>query len=79
MTATSIVAKADLDQLIAGNHAQPHSILGAHPAGPGKTVIRTLRPEAGAVSVLLEGKRTPLEQLHPGGVFGGAVDVVPTE
>jgi 1,4-alpha-glucan branching enzyme len=79
MTTTATVAKAELDQLIAGNHAQPHSILGAHPAGPGKTVIRTLRPEADAVSVVLGGKRTPLEQLHPGGVFGGAIDVDPSD
>jgi 1,4-alpha-glucan branching enzyme len=79
MTTTATVAKAELDQLIAGNHAQPHSILGAHPAGPGKTVIRTLRPEADAVSVVLGGKRTPLEQLHQGGVFGGAIDVDPSD
>jgi len=79
MTTTATVAKAELDQLIAGNHAQPHSILGAHPAGPGRTVIRTLRPEADAVSVVLGGKRMPLEQLHPGGVFGGAIDVDPTD
>ena len=58
---------------------QPHSILGAHPAGPGTTIIRTLRPEASAVSVVIGGQRTPLEQLHPGGIFGGPVGVDPTD
>jgi len=76
---TSVPSTAELDQLVAGQHAQPHSVLGAHPAGPGRTVIRTLRPEADAVSVVLGGKATPLEQQHPGGVFGGIIDVDPTD
>src|SRR3954469_4343476 len=34
-------SQEDLDRLAAGAHSGPHSILGAHPAGPGKLAIRT--------------------------------------
>ncbi|HEX8096350.1 MAG TPA: 1,4-alpha-glucan branching protein GlgB [Jatrophihabitans sp.] len=69
----------DLDRLAAGSHSGPHSILGAHPAGAGKTAIRTLRPEASAVSAVIKGERYPLEQLHPGGIFGAVIDVGPSD
>ena len=78
-TQSTSTNQAELDQLVSGNHAQPHSILGAHPAGPTSTVIRTLRPEADRVEVVIGGKRHELEQLHPGGVFGGTVDTDPTD
>jgi 1,4-alpha-glucan branching enzyme len=72
-------SQVDLDRLAAGTHSTPHSILGAHPAGPGKTAIRTLRPEASAVSAVIDGERYPLEQLHSGGIFGAVLDVGPTD
>jgi 1,4-alpha-glucan branching enzyme len=71
--------QSQLDQVVAGNHAQPHSILGAHPLGAGRTVIRTLRPEADAVSVLVDGTSTPLERIHPGGIFAGELASGPTD
>ncbi|MGX7679419.1 1,4-alpha-glucan branching protein GlgB [Jatrophihabitans sp. DSM 45814] len=78
--ATTFNPSADeLDRLVAGNHAQPHSVLGAHPVAPGRTAIRTLRPEADSVSVLLDGKRTALQQIHPAGVFAGVVEADPTD
>ena len=61
---------AALDRLVAGHHVDPHSILGAHPVGT-KTVIRTLRPEASAVTAVLGKRRVPLERIHDGGVFAG--------
>ncbi|HEY2041119.1 MAG TPA: 1,4-alpha-glucan branching protein GlgB [Jatrophihabitans sp.] len=73
------MSQAELDQLVSGSHAQPHSVLGAHPAGENSTVIRTLRPEADSVEVVIGGTRHKLEQLHPGGVFGGTVDTDPTD
>jgi 1,4-alpha-glucan branching enzyme len=73
------VTGEELDRLVGGAHAQPHSILGAHPVEPGHTVIRTLRPGADAASVIIDGKRLPLEQVHPGGVFAATVDVDPTD
>jgi 1,4-alpha-glucan branching enzyme len=39
--------------------------------GQGLVVIRTLRPDAAQVTVLLDGQRVPMAQVHPGGVFAG--------
>jgi len=72
-------SREDLDRVAAGVHSGPHSVLGAHPVGPGRTAIRTLRPEASAVSAVIAGQRYPLEQLHPGGIFGAVLDVGPTD
>jgi 1,4-alpha-glucan branching enzyme len=68
-----------LDQLVGGAHHDPHGLLGAHPTADGRTIIRALRPAASAVSVVIDGKTTPLELLHPGGVFGVVVDGAPTD
>ena len=38
--------RAELERLVGGAHHDPHSLLGAHPTGDGRTVIRTLRPDA---------------------------------
>jgi 1,4-alpha-glucan branching enzyme len=73
------VARDELNRLVAGAHHDPHSLLGAHPTGDGRTVIRTLRPEASRVTAVVDGVRTPLEPLHGGGVFGGVVDGAPTD
>ncbi|HEX9231910.1 MAG TPA: 1,4-alpha-glucan branching protein GlgB, partial [Jatrophihabitantaceae bacterium] len=73
------VARDELNRLVAGAHHDPHSLLGAHPTGDGRTVIRTLRPEASQVTAVVDGVRTPLEPLHGGGVFGGVVDGAPTD
>jgi 1,4-alpha-glucan branching enzyme len=72
-------AKAELDHLVGGDHSQPHSVLGAHPLGPRQTAVRTLRPEADSVSVIIAEQRYPLERLHPNGVFGGVLDGEPAD
>jgi 1,4-alpha-glucan branching enzyme len=72
-------SRQQLDELVAGTHSQPHAVLGAHPLKAGTTVIRTLRPEADSVSVIINGDRVKLEQLHPGGVFSGSVDGDPSD
>ncbi len=59
------VPEADLDRLSAGAHAQPHSILGAHPHGDSVT-IRTLRHGAEAVTVVAGDTRIPLEHERRG-------------
>ena len=59
----------DLDQLVAGAHHDPHGILGAHPVGDGTTIVRTLRPEAAAATVVVGDTRTPMTRVHDGGVF----------
>jgi 1,4-alpha-glucan branching enzyme len=67
------VAAAELDALARREHAQPHSVLGAHPNGDG-VVVRVLRPAATKVSVKpSKGKTVELEQIHPGGIFEGTI------
>ena len=55
---TTTVARDELDQLVGGTHHNPHSVLGAHPMPKDRTVVRTLRPEASAVSVIIGRHRT---------------------
>ncbi len=71
--------RAALDQLVEGRHHDPHGLLGAHQAADGQTVIRTLRPSADAVSVVVGGTETPLRRIHDGGVFAGVVAGAPTD
>jgi 1,4-alpha-glucan branching enzyme len=63
-----------IEQLAAGELADPHSILGSHPQGKG-TIVRAWRPEAQSVNVLVNGETAgKLEMVHPAGVFEGMVD-----
>ncbi|WP_016696453.1 1,4-alpha-glucan branching protein GlgB [Rhodococcus rhodochrous] len=50
----------DLDLLAAGEHHDPHAVLGAHPHPEG-TVIRALRPGAEKVAARIGGRDHPLE------------------
>src|SRR5215217_7107195 len=64
---------SDLDQLVDGRHADPHSILGAHPQNGG-VVVRAFRPAAESVVVKPEkGKAVDATQVHPAGVFEAKV------
>ena len=69
--------RVELERIVGGSNAQPHSVLGAHPEG-GRVVVRTLRPEARSVTVVAGDDRTPMEHVH-GGVFVGELerDTVP--
>ncbi|MGO8982253.1 MAG: 1,4-alpha-glucan branching protein GlgB [Streptosporangiaceae bacterium] len=62
-----LISHDEIDRLIAGQHHDPHSVLGAHP-GPGSGVtIRTLRPLAKSVSVVLpDGTRLPMRRIYQG-------------
>jgi 1,4-alpha-glucan branching enzyme len=66
---TTTIAPEELDRLVGGSHHDPHGILGAHPGTGGATVVRTLRPEATAVTVVAGSTRTPMTRVHDGGVF----------
>ncbi len=46
-------------RLLAGAHHDPHALLGAHPV-PGGIAFRALRPFAREVSVVVDGRHTPL-------------------
>ncbi len=56
----------EIDRIVAGLHHDPHAILGAHPVNGG-IAIRTLRPLATSVTVVLaDGRRFPAGHLHQG-------------
>ncbi|MGI8815532.1 MAG: 1,4-alpha-glucan branching protein GlgB [Pseudonocardia sp.] len=59
-------------QLIAGEHHDPHSVLGAH-AVKGGMVVRALRPNADGVRVLVGGQAYPLRKVHEAGLFSALV------
>src|SRR5687767_3910236 len=66
---------ADIDQLVRGEHGDPHHVLGAHKAD-GTVVVRALRPDAVAMRVLLDGgggKSIDMRRRHEGGVFEAVV------
>ncbi|MDT5093495.1 MAG: 1,4-alpha-glucan branching enzyme [Mycobacterium sp.] len=65
---------ADLDRLLAGEHHDPHSILGAHEYGD-HTVIRAYRPHAVDVVALVGAERFPLQHVA-GGLFAVALPFV---
>jgi len=66
------VTAGEIDQIVAGTHHNPHSVLGAHP-GPGGVRVRALLPMATTVAVVLaDGRRFPLAHLHEG-VFAGTL------
>src|SRR5580692_9471010 len=62
----SQVSLAEIERLVAGQHHDPHSILGAHP-GPDGVVVRALRPLARSVTLVLDdGRRVPMTHLYQG-------------
>jgi len=64
-----------LEAVAEGRYYSPHSVLGIHPLGGGRTVIRARRPLAESVTAHLEpGGTVTLEHAHAGiwqGVFDG--------
>src|ERR1700747_585548 len=66
------VSLGEIERIVAGQHHDPHSVLGAHP-GPDGVIIRALRPLAPAVTAVLDdGRRLPIEHV-PEGVFAVTV------
>ncbi len=56
---------ADLARLVAGEHHNPHGILGAHEYGD-HTIIRAFRPHATEVVALVGEDRFPLQHIDSG-------------
>ena len=55
----------ELETVVEGRHGDPHRVLGHHDG-----IVRSWRPGAAAVEVLLPGgSRVPTELVHPAGVF----------
>jgi 1,4-alpha-glucan branching enzyme len=72
MTSQNLSAPSDqlslgeIERLVAGQHHDPHSVLGAHPGAQGVT-IRALRPLATSVAAVLpDGSRHPMTHRHQG-------------
>jgi 1,4-alpha-glucan branching enzyme len=67
--ATSFTPADDvLEAVVGGAYHDPHTVLGAHPIG-GQLVVRTLRPDASAVSIVVGDDRTQAQQIHPSGIW----------
>ncbi len=63
------ISAAELKQLMALKHPDPHRVLGAH-FSPGGVVIRALRPNAQKAEVVVGRKRPlPMFQIDPRGLF----------
>ncbi|HJU87889.1 MAG TPA: 1,4-alpha-glucan branching protein GlgB [Gemmatimonadaceae bacterium] len=63
----------DRARLLAGQHNEPHRILGVHPATVGAVdglVLRAFYPDASAIEVLMADGRTVLLHGSDGGLFG---------
>ncbi|MGA7762677.1 MAG: 1,4-alpha-glucan branching protein GlgB [Candidatus Binataceae bacterium] len=59
-----------LERLVALEHLDPHSILGAH-VEPDGVVVRVFRPDAERVALLVDGEKSgrAMARVHPGGIF----------
>jgi 1,4-alpha-glucan branching enzyme len=64
---------AILDMVVNGRHGNPHDVLGAHPHD-GAVTVRTFRPLADSVAVVLGDDKVPLTHEHEG-IWAGVVDV----
>ncbi len=72
--AATLKPAPEWDALVAGDHGNPHAILGAHQErhGAAGLVIRAFHPDAASVEAILAGGATlALERVHPGGIFAG--------
>ncbi|MBA3328809.1 MAG: 1,4-alpha-glucan branching protein GlgB, partial [Solirubrobacterales bacterium] len=62
---------SDVERLVARDHHDPHSILGAHPSDGG-VVVRAFRPAA--QSIVAQPSGVALSQVHPAGLFEGLIE-----
>jgi 1,4-alpha-glucan branching enzyme len=62
------VDRAKLDAVADGRHYDPFSLLGLHHEA-GRRVVRTLQPQAAAVTLLAGGEEVAMQRVHQAGVF----------
>jgi 1,4-alpha-glucan branching enzyme len=68
-----------IELLVRGELADPHALLGAHPA-PGGRVVRAYRPDAQSVACVSGGGVVAkLDQIDPAGLFEAIVDALPED
>jgi 1,4-alpha-glucan branching enzyme len=59
--------------LLAGEHGDPHHLLGVHADGK-HTVVRAYRPDAQKMNLVLPDDAVPMDMVHPSGVFSARVE-----
>ncbi len=67
------ISADELDQLVLGNHRDPHRVLGAH-LYKNQVTFRVLAPLADSVQVLIEGEEPAALNHEYGGIFVGVID-----
>ena len=75
-TSLPAVDPAELQRLLANRHADPHRVLGAHPAtvaGTAGVVIRALHPDATAAELVMLGSPPQAMESVAHGLFGAFV------
>jgi 1,4-alpha-glucan branching enzyme len=69
----------ELERLVAGQHHDPHHVLGAHlerdGEGRDRVVIRGWRPDAIGMVIVVGEQRIQMRRVHPAGLFAGALEV----
>ncbi|MCG7322903.1 1,4-alpha-glucan branching protein GlgB [Arsenicicoccus bolidensis] len=55
----------EINRLVHGHHHDPHSVLGPH-QGDGVVTVRTFRPRAATVDLVLDGRVVPFQHEHEG-------------
>jgi 1,4-alpha-glucan branching enzyme len=65
-----------LVSLLAGTHADPHSVLGIHAQGE-SWLIRYRHPTAAKAAVVADGALRPMRKVHPAGLFELTLDAAP--
>ena len=68
---------SEIDALCGARHGAPFAVLGAHALGEHR-VVRTLQPQAGAVTLIdARGDRHPMQRQHDSAVFAVRLDTDP--
>ncbi|MDZ4767623.1 MAG: 1,4-alpha-glucan branching protein GlgB [Chloroflexota bacterium] len=66
-----------LEAVAHADHGAPFEVLGAQSLNANQVVMRTIQPNASAVSVVLPGEPAriiPMDKIHPAGVFETVID-----
>ena len=71
----------ELEAVIGGYHGDTFAVLGPHPAvrtgKAGPWVVRAFLPNAREVEVIDDGQATPMERVHPHGLFAASMAAEP--
>ncbi len=74
--ATTTLDQSQIDALVAGEHHDPHQVLGAHEDAKG-AVVRAWRPDADRITVVHGDTEISATRAHPAGLFEARLPEVP--